>query len=100
MIEHHLQRMRVAERVERERERLAKLLPGGTPERPVLVTSASVIEPHATAAMACPQCGGTHRVDEHTRPIPSLRRLDVTCRQCGVPRALWYRIAPETAREN
>lgn len=96
----HVQRMHAAQRVEAERERLASLLPGGSPERPVLVTSASVIEPHATDSMPCPHCRGPYRVHEHTRPVPSLRRLDVACRNCGVARALWYRIAPAAATDN
>ena len=100
MIEQHVERMQAAQRVEAERERLAGLLPGGSPERPVIVSSASVIEPHALASMPCPQCTGQYRVHEHTRPVPSLRRLDVACRNCGVARVLWYRIAPAAANDN
>ncbi len=74
------------------RERLASLSRGGSPERPVVVASASVIEPRATQAMPCPQCGGQYRVLEHERPVPQLRRLDVCCRHCGVERTLWFTI--------
>ncbi len=86
------ERVERVERVERDREQLAALLPGGSASRPVEVTSAAVIEGHATAAMPCPQCGGQYRVTEHTRPVPSLRRVDVGCRECGVERTLWFRI--------
>lgn len=78
------------------RERLAELLPGGSIERPYVVSSASVIEGHATAAMPCPICGGQYRVLEHTRPIPRIRRLDVACRHCATPRALYFTIVEPT----
>ena len=58
---------------------------------PIVVASAAVIEVRA-AAMECPQCGGQYRLHEHTRPVPSLRRVDVACRRCGTPRTLWFRI--------
>jgi hypothetical protein len=76
---------------EQARERLAELSPGGSPQRAIAVASAAVIEVRA-AAMACPQCGGLYRLHEHTRPLPGVRRLDVACRQCSTPRALWFRI--------
>ena len=78
--------------MEHPREQLASLLPGGSARRPVEVASASVIEGHAADRMPCPQCGGHYRILEHTRPVPGLRKLDVECRHCSVPRSLWYRI--------
>jgi len=84
--------VQAAERVERARERLAQLSPGGAPDRAIEVASASVIEGRA-AAMPCPHCAGQYRVLEHTRPVPGLRQVDVACRYCGVPRTLWFRIA-------
>jgi hypothetical protein len=84
-------RLQEAQRRELLRERLAALLPGGSQGRAIGVTSAAVIEVRA-AAMACPQCSGRYRILEHTRPIPGVRRVDVECRYCGVPRALWFRI--------
>ena len=83
--------MRAAQRRELARERLAALLPGGSHERTINVASASVIEVRA-AAMACPQCDGSYRILDHTRPVPGLRRVDVVCRRCSTPRALWFRI--------
>ena len=86
--EHRMQR---ALRREQAREQLAALSPGGAPERAFAVTSAAVIEVRA-AAMACPHCGGQYRIHEHTRPVPGIRRVDVACRHCSTPRALWFRI--------
>jgi len=83
--------VQAAERLEHARERLAALLPGGSPDRAIDVTSAAVIEGRA-ATMPCPHCRGLYRVLEHTRPVPGLRRVDVACRHCGVPRTLWFRL--------
>jgi hypothetical protein len=79
---------------EQARERLAALSPGGSPQRAIPVTSAAVIEIRA-AALPCPQCGGLYRLHEHTRPRPDIRRVDVACRQCSTPRALWFRIVDD-----
>ncbi len=74
------------------RERLAKLSPGGTPERPIKVDSAAVVEVR-TAALVCPTCDlGDYRIEEHVRPANGLRRVDVKCRYCGTPRSLWFRL--------
>jgi hypothetical protein len=74
-------------------ERLARLEPGGSQERPIDVVSSSVIEPRARS-MRCPQCQGEYTLDDHQAPAPGLRRVDVTCRICHVRRALWFRLAP------
>jgi len=87
-------RAQAARRLELARERLASLQPGGSPTCTIEVTSAAVIESHASA-MQCPHCIGTYRVLEHTRPIPGLRRLDVECRYCATPRALWFRLVTD-----
>ena len=78
-------------RRERAREQLASLQPGGSSSRTIEVASAAVIEPRA-ATMPCPHCGGLYRIQEHTRPVPGLRKVDVTCRQCSTARSLWFRI--------
>jgi hypothetical protein len=80
-------------RVERDRERLASLLPGGSPDRAIVVSSAAVIEARTTA-LPCPHCGGHYRVLEHTRPWAGVRRVDAACRHCSAPRTLWFRIVP------
>ena len=81
-------------RHESTRELLAALQPGGSPGRPIEVSSAAVIEPRATT-IACPLCDGYYRVLEHTRPVPGLRHLEVKCRHCGTQRSLWFRIVPD-----
>lgn len=63
----------------------------GTLDHPIVVPSASVIEPRA-ATTPCPHCGGFYRIHEHSRPIPSLRRIDVMCRHCSTEATLWFQI--------
>jgi len=74
-----------------DRERLAALSPGGSRERPMPVGSASVVEVRANA-LTCPHCGGTYRLHEHVAAATGLRRVDVSCRYCGTPRSLWFRL--------
>ena len=83
----------MARQIVRDREKLAAMLPGGSSERPIHVTSAAVIEVRAEAA-ACPQCEGSYRILEHAAPSPGLREVTVSCRTCSVRRALWFRIDP------
>jgi hypothetical protein len=78
-------------RREAQRELLATLELGGSPTRPIVVASASVIEARVTN-LSCPLCRGEYRVLEHTRPVPTLRKVDVACRHCSTARSLWFRI--------
>ena len=83
----------------RKVERIAGELPGGSPEQPIDVASASVVE-GAARATACVQCGGDLelRGDRATStPRGVLREVAVACRRCHAPRTLWFRIAPPTA---
>jgi hypothetical protein len=81
------------------RLKLASLEAGGSPERPIEVTSASIVEPHA-AGLACAACGESTRVEEHsaeTLPdqsgVPrSLRVVRVRCTRCGVVRNVYFRL--------
>jgi hypothetical protein len=75
----------------RDRERLAAVSPGGSPARPIAVTSAPVVDVRVRA-LACPQCEGSYRLVDHRAPKSGLRAADVTCRQCGVARTLWFRL--------
>jgi hypothetical protein len=80
----------------RDREALARMLPGGTPTSPVEVASASVVEIRARET-PCVQCGGTltlvaDRAESTPRGV--LRELDLACRVCHAPRRLWFRVAP------
>lgn len=81
--------------------KLAALEPGGAPDRPIEVASASIIEPHASS-MPCAACGAHGvRVDEHVavtvegegnEPARRLRVVHVNCRRCGTRREVYYRI--------
>jgi hypothetical protein len=96
------ERERALDKLGRDRERLARLEPGGTPERPVVVESASQIEPHALA-MSCLRCDGEERLDEHAAvTVPAsggagevrLRVTRLRCARCGARREVWFSIAP------
>jgi hypothetical protein len=74
----------------KEKERLARLEQGGGAERPFVVTTASLVEPHARG-VPCPLCGGALRIGEHAAEA-GLRVVHAICTQCGVARALYFRI--------
>lgn len=79
----------------RDRERLFALEPGGSPERPIEVSAASVVESRA-ASKACPRCGGRHLLLEHAAVMiggARLREARLACRECGSRRSLWFRVA-------
>jgi hypothetical protein len=90
------ERARVMRRLVRDREKLAALSAGGSEQRPIHVTSASVVEVRVRH-LSCPQCGGEYRIAEHRAPASGLRSVDVTCQVCGVPRTLWFRIVSTEA---
>jgi len=80
----------------REREVLVKNLPGGSPARPLAVTSPAVVEPTARAT-PCHQCGGELAVDEHAAEAYDgelLRLVRATCRRCQTRREIWFRLTP------
>jgi hypothetical protein len=91
-------RARAVRRVERRRhadlvkdkERLAHLEVGGSAERPIAISTASLVEPDARAR-PCPLCEGALRVDEHAAEA-GLRVVHASCTRCGVRRRLYYRI--------
>ena len=77
-------------------EEMAGELPGASPDRPLDVTSASVVETKARAT-PCVHCAGEldlrgDRATSTARGI--LRELSLICRRCHAPRTLWYRIRP------
>jgi hypothetical protein len=77
-------------------ERAAVASPGGAPDHPIVVPSASVVEPRARAT-ACVQCGGDLDLggDRATStPRGVLREIQVVCRRCHAPRSLWFLVAP------
>src|SRR5687768_5088499 len=94
----HRTERRAGERATRklvhDRQRLATLEAGGAPDRPITVTSSSVIEVRARS-MLCPLCAGNLLVDEHSALMHeghSLRAAHVTCQLCGVKRAIYFAI--------
>jgi hypothetical protein len=86
---------RTLAKLQAARERLFSLEVGGSPERPLSVVSAAVVEAHAES-VPCPRCAGRHEVLEHvalTVAGSRLREARLRCRQCGTTRSLWFRIA-------
>ena len=89
-------RQRAADKLARDRERLAYLEPGGDRARPIEVESASQVEPH-TLALRCLSCDGPNRLDEHAAVLVEgamLRVARLACSQCGSRREVWFRLAP------
>jgi len=88
---------RAGEKLARDRQRLARMEEGGSPERPIEVESASQIEPHATS-LACLRCEGSNRLEEHAAATVEgdrLRVVRLACARCGTQRELWFRISPK-----
>lgn len=87
---------RVQEKLARDREKLARLEPGGSAERPIALESASQVEVHARS-LPCPRCGGELRVDEHVARVVGdqrLRLVRTSCPMCGGRREVWFRLEP------
>jgi hypothetical protein len=86
---------RVHEKLVHDRERLARLEPGGAAEQPLVVDSPAVVDIRAVAR-PCPLCGGSLRLDEHgAREVDGirLRVAAVSCTQCGVRRSVYFRLS-------
>lgn len=78
----------------RDIERLSLLEPGGAPDRPIDLASASQVEVSARS-MPCPRCRGPLRVEEHAAESSGAARLrvaHVVCRDCGSRRAIYFRL--------
>ena len=76
------------------RRRLIALEPGGSPERPIEVSSAAVIEARAESVV-CPDCSGELRIAEHRAEALQdalLRVVQLKCRRCGAPLTLFFHI--------
>ncbi len=89
-------KQRAARQLANERERLARLEPGGAPERPLTVVSAAVVEEHARR-LGCAQCTGPLTVDDHAvakHDGELLRKVSTRCRMCRSERVVWLRITP------
>jgi hypothetical protein len=89
------ERERAQRKIVRLTERLAAGVPGGSPENPIDLPPASVVEGTARGT-PCPQCGGELEIanDRATStPRGVVRELRLICRHCHAPRTLWFRIA-------
>jgi hypothetical protein len=76
------------------RDRLLDLEPGGSEERPIDVSTASLVEPKARA-VRCPRCDEPFDVERHEARIVGdarLREAVLRCRACGTARSLWFRV--------
>jgi hypothetical protein len=85
---------RAADRLARDRERLAQLEPGGDPARPIVVESASQVEPVARARR-CLRCDEALRLEEHAVATFGEQRLRVArlgCPRCGWRCEVWFRL--------
>ena len=79
-------------------ERLWKLGPGGSPERPIGITSPSEVEALARSTR-CPICQGELRVEEHaaeTLGSVRLRVARVACGICRARRAIYFQLRATT----
>lgn len=88
------ERERAAIKLAEQRERLALLEEGGSPERPIEVESASQVEAHARS-LPCARCGGSLLVREHTAETIDHARLRVArmvCPSCGARRSVYFRL--------
>jgi hypothetical protein len=85
---------RVREKLARELEALARLEPGGAPDKPLLIDSPVLVDTRAVAK-PCLLCGGSMRLDAHTAEVVDgvrLRVASVVCTACGTSRAIYFRL--------
>ena len=78
----------------RDLEKLARLEPGGAPDRPLAIESVAQVEVMATRP-PCPLCQGSVRLVEHAAETVAgvrLRVARVACTLCGVARARYFRL--------
>lgn len=87
-------RERAAGKLARQRQLLARLEAGGSPERPLELASAAQVEPRAENE-PCLVCDGAVRTVEHRAETVDGRRLRVAlvrCPKCGAERTLYFRL--------
>jgi hypothetical protein len=78
----------------RDLDRLARLAPGGAPDRPIEVDTPAVVDVMAEARR-CPLCEGGLQLQQHTAETidgERLRDAHMKCTGCGVPRAIYFRL--------
>ena len=87
-------RARAHEALVHDLERLARLAPGGAPDRPIAIASPAQLEP-MVQAMPCPLCQGALGLEEHAAETHDGTRLRVArlrCVECGVRREVYFRL--------
>jgi hypothetical protein len=85
---------RATDKLARSREILARLEPGGDASRPLVIESASQVEPSALS-LSCLRCEGPYRLVDHAAVTVAERRLRVTklvCARCGARREVWFEL--------
>lgn len=88
------ERARQRDKLYQARLKLALLEPGGSIDRPLDVSSASVVEGRAEAE-PCLRCNQPLRVADHATaesPNGLVRKVKLRCRECGASRELFVRI--------
>jgi ribosomal protein S27AE len=86
---------RALDKLTHDRERLARMEPGGTPEHPIDVVSASLVDVRAKA-LRCPRCDVPMQLEDHTAETVEGARLRVArlkCARCGATRTAYFRVA-------
>jgi hypothetical protein len=86
---------RAQEKLARDLEKLARLAPGGSPERAIAIVSPAEVEVRA-GSTPCPICQGELRVEEHAAETIAgvrLRVAKVACAGCRARRAIYFRLA-------
>lgn len=85
---------RAAVKGAKERLALATKLPGGSPEAPLRVSTASLVEPTALSE-PCVVCGAPMLLVDHEARVvggTSLRIVTAKCRDCGTRRSIYLEI--------
>jgi hypothetical protein len=85
---------RERQKLRRDLQRRARLLPGGAPDRPIAISSPTQVDIRAEVT-PCPLCNGGVRLLEHTAETVDgtrLRIARVVCRECGDRRAIYFRL--------
>src|SRR5690349_19497384 len=78
----------------RTKAKMLDLLPGGTRELPLDVSSAALVEPKARS-VRCPRCDEPFTLEAHEAHSGDggrLREARLLCRICGDGRSMWFRV--------
>lgn len=82
---------RLAQKEVAARVAIVRASEGGSPERPISVASAAVIDVRATS-LGCGVCGGDLRLLDH-EVAGELRITTCECRECSTRRTTYFRLA-------